>query len=122
MSKGQIISSAPTINYYHSIRVGLEILTSSTPTNNHYHGLRKRLETLISSTSTNNYCRNLRKGLKIQLVSTTFTSFVSGSDIPDVTPSSIELAKTDYALWRGYYRYSGIKDSILAAHSLYKYT
>ncbi len=120
--KDQTTSSAPTINHCHGVRKGLETLTSSAPTNNHYRGLREGLETLTSSTPTNNHCRSLREGLETQLVSTTSTLFVSDSDIPEDTPSSIESAKTDYAFWRGYYRRSGIKDLTLAACSLCEYT
>ncbi len=110
-SKGQTTSSAPTINYYCSIREGLETLTSTTPTNNNHRGLREGLETLTSSTPTNNHWRglreglktrnsstptknhrrNLREGLEIQLVSTTSISFVSDSNIPEVIPSSKEI-------------------------------
>ncbi len=140
--KGQTTFSAPTINHRHglregletltsstlannhcrSLRVGLETLTSSAPTNNHRRGLREGLEIRTSSAPINNQSRRLREGLKIQLVSTTSTSFVSGSEIPEDTPSSIESAETGYALWRGHCRRSGIKDSTPAACSLCEYT
>ncbi len=140
--KGQTTSSTPNINHYRGLREGLETLTSSTPannhcrglreglktltsstpTNNHRHGLRERVETRISSAPINNHCCDLREGLETQLVSTTSTSFVSDSDIPENTPSSIEPAETGYALWRGHRRRSGIKDSIPATRSLCKYT
>ncbi len=140
--KGQTTFSAPTINHRHGLKEGLETLTSSAFANNHRRSLREGLKTLTSSAPTNNYCRGLREGLEIrtssaltnnqsrglrkgletQLVSTTSTLFVSGSDIPENTPSSIEPAETGYTLWRGYRWRSGIKDSTSTARSLCKYT
>ncbi len=120
--KGQTTSSAPTVNHRYSLREGLETLIFSTPANNYCRAFRKRLETLTSSAPTNNYCRSLREGLEIQLVSTISTSFISGSDIPEDTSSSIEPAKTGYTLLRGHWGYPEIKDLTSAAYSLCKYT
>ncbi len=140
--KGQTTFSAPTINHHRGLRDGLETLTSSAPANNHRHSLREGLETLTSSASTNNHRRGLREGLEIrtssaltnnqsrglregletQLVSTTSTSFVSGSDIPEDTSSSIDPAETGYAFWRRHCHRSGIKNSTPAARSLCEYT
>ncbi len=140
--KGQTTFSALTINYCHGLREGLETLTSSAPANNHRRSLREGLDTVTpsalinnhhrslregleiwtSSASTNNQSRGLRERLETQLVSTTSISFVSGSGIPEDTPSSIQLAETGYALWRGHRRRSGIKDSISATHSLCEHT
>lgn len=120
--KGQITFFAPIINYYHSFKERLEILISSIPTNNYYHNFKKGLDTLTSSTSINNYYRNLKEGLVIQLIFTISTSFISGFNIPKDIFSSIESTKTSYVFWYRYCWYSKIKDSIPAAHNLYKYT
>ena len=115
-----LTSFAPANNHCYNFRKGLEILTSSSPTNNYYCGLKKRLETQNFSASTNNHCRSFKERLEIQLVSTTSTSFVSGSDIPKDTPSSIELAETGYTFWHGHCWRSEIKDLISTIHNLYK--
>lgn len=119
--KGQTTSSTPIINYYRGLREGLEILIFSISTNNHCRGLRKGLETLIFSAPINNHCCNLKEELETQLGSKTSTSFVCGSNIPNIKPSSIEPAKIGNALWHRHCRRSGIKDLIPAACSLYKY-
>ncbi len=139
--KGQTTSSALTINYCHSLREGLETLTSSTPTNNYCHSFREELETLISSvptnnhhcslkegletwtssTYTNNYYPSFREGLETQLVSITSILFISSSDIPDVTSSSIESIKTGYVFWHRYCRRSEIKELTLVTCSLCEY-
>ena len=77
---------------------------------------------LTSSAPITNYRRHLREGLETQPVSTSSTSLIIDSDISDVIGSSIEPSGTDYSLWHGYCRQLGIKDSILAARSLCKYT
>ena len=97
-SKSQTTSSALIINYCHGLRKGLEILTYSASTNNHCHGLRKGLEIQTSSALINNYCHGFKKMLEIQLVSTTCILLVSGFNIPEDIPSSIESAKLSYAL------------------------
>ncbi len=119
--KGQTTSFALTINHRRGLREGLETLTSSTSANKHCRSLREGLETVTSSALTNNYCCNLREGLKTQLVSTTSTLFVSDSNIPENTPSSIGLAETGYALWRGHRQRFGIKDLTQAARSPCEY-
>ncbi len=116
-----LISSTPTNNHYRSLREGLKILTSSTPTNNNCRGLREELKTQISSAPINKYYCGLKEGLETHLVSITSTSFVSGSDTPEVILSCIKLAIMGYTLWRGYCRRSGIKDSTPAACSLCEY-
>lgn len=95
--KTQTTSFAPTINYFHGLREGLEILTFSISTINHYYNPRNELEIVTSFALTNIHCHSLKKGLKTQLVSITFTSNVSGSDIPNVTLSSIKPTKIGYS-------------------------
>lgn len=53
--------------------------------------------------------------------STNSTLFVSGPDISNITTATIELPKTGYTLWRGYYWCLGIKNSIPITCSLYEY-
>lgn len=67
------------------------------------------------------HCRRLKEGLKIQLESRNSTSFVSGPDIPDITPVVAEPPKTGCAIWRGHCRHLGIEDSTPTACNLYKY-
>lgn len=117
-----LTSLTPTNNYCHGLKEGLETLTSSTPTNNYCHSLKKGLRTLTSSASTNNYRYMFRKGLEIQLMFTTSTSFISDFNISDIMPSSIKLVKMSYVFCHSYCWHSRIKDSILAALRLCKYT
>ena len=77
---------------------------------------------LTSSAPTTNHRRHLREGLETQPASTASTSLVIDSNISEVTGLSIEPSETGYSLWRGHCCRSGIKDSIPAAQSLYKYT
>lgn len=121
-SKGQITSSALTINYCHGFREGLKILTSFAPINNHCRGLGEELETLNFSAPTKNHYCGLREELETQLVSTTSILFVSGSDILDLTLSSIEPSKTGYALWCGHCRRSEIMNLTPTICILYEYT
>lgn len=95
----------------------------------HKSRIRESLENFLaalksqktSSTSFVKYCCRLKKRLETQLEFTNSTSFVSGSDIPDITPAIVEPSKTGYTLWRGHYRRLEIKDSTPAACSLCKY-
>lgn len=101
VSKDQIIFSASTIN--------------------HCRSLRKRLETLTSFTLTISHCHGLREGLEMQPVFTISTLFVSGFNISDVTPFSIEPSETGYVLWCGYCQYSNMENLTPATCSLCKY-
>lgn len=71
-----------------------------------------------SSTPSIDCCHYLRNGLEIWLESiSAFTSFVSN---PNTTAT--EPLETGFALWRRYYRRTGIKDSTSAIRNLSGYT
>lgn len=57
----------------------------------------------------------------MQPMFTTSTSFVSGSNIFNVTLSSIEPPRTSFALWHAYHQHSGIKNSTPTNCNLCKY-
>ena len=77
---------------------------------------------LTSSVPTTNHCRRLREGLETQPTSTMSTSLIIDSNISDVIGLSIEPSGTGDSLCCGYCCHLGIKDSIPAARSPYKYT
>ena len=77
---------------------------------------------LTSSISTINHCRRFKEGLETQLASTSSISLIIGSNISDVTSSSIKLFRIGYSLWHRYCHCLRIKNLILATHSLCKYT
>lgn len=78
MPKSQIIIFAPTINYPHSFRDGLKILTFFAPTNNH--------------------CYDQGEGLETELIFISSTSFVNSSNPLDITLFSIETPEMGYTL------------------------
>ena len=93
---------------------------------NHRRSIRERLESHPPS----NYCQDLgtklcanqQQGSGSHPAATMSSSFTNASDIPEVTASPTEALATGHSLWRIYRRRLGIKDSIPAGRSLYKYT
>ncbi len=107
----------PKKNYTSCLQEGLKSHTASitsiaSGTTSSHHFIKERLKSQP--------CSNQRQGSGSH--PTTFNSFTNAFDIHDITPLYTEASAIGHLLWRRYCRCLGIKDSIFAAHNLYKYT